>query len=558
MANIKRMASLVLAGAMIASIAGCASSSSSSAASSGSTASNSGAAASSGTEERGHITVSVYDRGNVPVNEGTIENNRWTEWINENGPVDVTFVAIPRVNPEEKLNVLYASGDAPDLVFEYSPAVKTPLYQQGMFMPISDMIEQYSTVYKARAEEFPSVLQVGSYDDGQVYQFCRINNSIVGRGLLIRTDWLENLNLEIPTTLDELKTVLKAFVDDDPDGNGVDDTYGIAISYQAGPTVDEMFAADEIIMTENGMEYGWDRLATQLEFKKFLYENNIIDKEYLTDTNGARATQAFVTGKLGIYPGLNNLTRTTFINDFKNLRENVPEAKIAYMLPVDVGYGNFIPTYGNPVQAVAVVSSTAKDPASVMKYVDFLCTTEYSHTFQYGIEGVHYTLDDDGIAILDDEKRKAELTWASDFSLLRNESTFTLSSPYQNFKMDDPFEAECYEIYKAGHQMHFEVIDEWDYHALSHSEHIPVLPKELTVVESNIVLDDIYDRCIVGGPDYTVEQAIEDAKAAWEKGGGEQIMEWWQNWYANDRDSAFLWEDMKAVIKANDFPNQLP
>ena len=57
---------------------------------------------------RAQITVTVYDRGNVPAAEGTIEKNRWTRWINENGPVDVTFVAIPRVNPQEKLNTLFA------------------------------------------------------------------------------------------------------------------------------------------------------------------------------------------------------------------------------------------------------------------------------------------------------------------------------------------------------------------------------------------------------------------------------------------------------------------
>ena len=94
-------------------------------------------------EERPKITVTIYDRGKVPASEGTIEENRWTRWINENGPVDVEFVAIPRTNSGDKLYVLFASGTAPDLVFEYSPAVRSTLYQQGQLMPLSEALEKY-------------------------------------------------------------------------------------------------------------------------------------------------------------------------------------------------------------------------------------------------------------------------------------------------------------------------------------------------------------------------------------------------------------------------------
>ena len=45
--------------------------------------------------------------------------------------------------------------------------------------------------------------------------------------LWIRQDWLDNLKLEVPTTIDELEEVMRAFTEDDPDGNGQDDTYGL-------------------------------------------------------------------------------------------------------------------------------------------------------------------------------------------------------------------------------------------------------------------------------------------------------------------------------------------
>ena len=49
-----------------------------------------------GSEAEKIITVSVFDRGNVPASEGTYENNRWTKFINENSGVNVKWVPIPR------------------------------------------------------------------------------------------------------------------------------------------------------------------------------------------------------------------------------------------------------------------------------------------------------------------------------------------------------------------------------------------------------------------------------------------------------------------------------
>lgn len=106
-------------------------------------------------EVKKDITVSVYDRGNVAQDEGTIENNRWTKWINEKGPANVKFVAIPRTNSQEKINVLFASGSAPDLLFEYAPNIKNPLYDQKQLMPLDSLIENSSVDYKKLLQENP-------------------------------------------------------------------------------------------------------------------------------------------------------------------------------------------------------------------------------------------------------------------------------------------------------------------------------------------------------------------------------------------------------------------
>ncbi|TXK77656.1 hypothetical protein [Paenibacillus sp. N3.4] len=71
---------------------------------SGSTVSPTKAGASpSAPEKRGKIKISLYDRGNTPAAEGSITNNRWTKWINENGPADVEFVPVPRFESKQSL-----------------------------------------------------------------------------------------------------------------------------------------------------------------------------------------------------------------------------------------------------------------------------------------------------------------------------------------------------------------------------------------------------------------------------------------------------------------------
>lgn len=551
----KKTLALLMAGLMAISASACSSSgdggTSSQASSGGSSAAASGES-SGPQEERGSITATVYDRGNVPTSEGTTEDNRWTKWINENGPVDVTFVAIPRTGSGEKLNVLFASGTAPDLIFEYAPSVKTPLYQQKQLMPIDDMIENYSTNYKALTEQYPELLKAGKMDDGQTYQFGRINSIRPIRGVAIRKDWLDKLGLDVPVTLDDYYNVMKAFVEQDPDGNGQDDTLGMAIAYRASETFDQMIPGGVYGIVDGQYQYTWDRLQTRLEFKKKLYDEGLIDKEYMTDKNGARAMQDFVTGKVGIFPWL--ITYDQFLKkEFVTLKENVPEAEIEFIPYPETPWGvTYMPTLQNPVQMTAVVNAACKDPESVMKYVDFACSKEFAQVIKYGIEGEHYELVDGKAVISDQDKYNNEVSYNVDLGMLTNAfDTEELQAAYAGFDVTTPLGLEGYELYCQAMETYLN--PDYEYSDFSHSEHMPQLPKDLQTVNANINLNDIYDKAVVSGDSYTVEQAISDAQAAWEQAGGDQILEWYQNWYETEAQDAFSAEDMINMMIDQDY-----
>jgi putative aldouronate transport system substrate-binding protein len=511
----------------------------------------------SGPAPRGKITVTIYDRGNVPASEGTIENNRWTRWINENGPVDVTFVAIPRVRPEDKINTLFASGSAPDLIMEYAPGVKTTLYQQGMLMPVDEMIEKYSTVYKAFLATNPGLRKASLMPDGKLYHFGKTNEIYPLRSVVIRQDWLDKLGLKMPDTVEDLYQTAKAFAEKDPDGNGVRDTFGMAASYRARETINQMFQSfTSWVEMNNELVYSWDQIQARLEFLKRLYDENIIDRDFLSDSNGSKAMQDFVNGKVGILPWLIGWQSFT-VKEYATLKQNVPAARLAIMPYPRTRWGRFNPTLQNPVQLTGFVNADCKDPQSVMKYIDFISGDKAYLALQFGTEGVHYRMNGKLPEIIDQEKRAREVVWAADFQMLiPYEVKARFASPTDNFDLSKPLEKEGYDLYKASFKVYTDT--SVPYPEITHSEHMPQLPAELSIIGANINTSDFYDKAVVSGAEYGVAQALRDAKAAWEKGGGKQIEDWYRNWWRTQRNNAFLAKDIYDIVKQQDKYNKLP
>lgn len=129
----------------------------------------------------------------------------------------------------EKVNLDIASNDLPD-------AIQVTLDQLSKLMK-NDQIEDLTAVWNEYASDGlkenmgyqNNVSFIPASREGKIYGIplpYDMGNSI--SLMYIRKDWLENLGLKPPRTLDELMIVAKAFVEDDPDGNGKKDTYAIA------------------------------------------------------------------------------------------------------------------------------------------------------------------------------------------------------------------------------------------------------------------------------------------------------------------------------------------
>ncbi|ASA24877.1 extracellular solute-binding protein [Paenibacillus donghaensis] len=512
------------------------------------------AAEGEGAEARGSISSTIYDRGSVPNGMGTIEDNMWSKWINENGPADVKFVAIPRWESQSKLNVLLASGSAPDLIFEFGTNIRNQLFNQKQLMPLDDLIEQHSVEYKALMEKYPQLKQAGLKSDGKLYEVGRMNEVYPLTSLFIREDWLEKLGLDVPTTEEEMIAVAKAFTEQDPDGNGVDDTYGLG-GMKFGDTsgvYKYMFNANWVNLGDDGeVQVGPNNMKEATEFKRTLFQAGVVDKDFLSDKDGSKSRQDFLNGKIGMYAYMTADYLSFSSRELDTLMNNVPEARLKVMPLPKTSVGQFNTVWNNPVQMTAVVNARAKNPEAIMKYIDYLVKPETGRTFRNGIEGVHYKLEENGKpVIIDPDKYKNEVNWAADYSMLYSrleEGKYGYSET--QFNEEIPVQKEALRLFREAMEAY--MVDLPVGEGLTHSEHMPQLPKELQVKFTNVTtaVDDIYTRAIIGGSNYTVEQAVVDAEKQWETGGGPEIVSWYEEWWSKEKDNVLIWSDFYDIYE---------
>lgn len=148
-----------------------------------------------------------------------MNNNTWTRYINENfgkpNNAVVKFVPVPRSQEIDKLNVLMAAGEAPDISFTYDSATVSRYAKVNGIIQLDDLLAKHGkelTNYLGK-----TVLSYGLFGGKQMAIPAK-RTSLAWNGMFIRKDWLDKVGMPIPTTRDELYNTLIAFRDKNPGG----------------------------------------------------------------------------------------------------------------------------------------------------------------------------------------------------------------------------------------------------------------------------------------------------------------------------------------------------
>ncbi|MBO9609514.1 MAG: extracellular solute-binding protein [Paenibacillaceae bacterium] len=466
------------------------------------------------------ITIQYYESTPLPSEEGTWADNRWTKWINENSPVKVKWVPIPQAGGQavrtQKINTMLAAGEAPDLIWDWGREYPASLIKQGAIQPVDEFVEKYSTAYKNYLAKYPGLKAGVTYDDGKMYNFTvnRQYNPALDTGVYIRQDWLNKLNLKMPTTLDDLIAVGKAFVEQDPDGNGKKDTVAFAFDGTRQFTyIEHMFQAGQgYWYVEDGKpKYGptLDRYKDSLETFKKMYDLGLVDKEFPTDKNFDRETQLLTSGKAGMAIG-----HWTW-GKLLDLKKTVPTAEMVPLPMVSNKYGKngYARTPLDSTDIMVMLNKQAKNPKAAMEFIDWMLVKGWE-TMMFGIEGVHYKKEN-GVRVAIDQQKNAKEVYGSGYAIVKDYQTSVeeLAKP----KNPDPVVQAFNEMLVGGNKVFMKEEFRNDF---------PIGPldddKDKTVAAFNTELAQIRLKAIISGDKYTPSMAMEDIKKKWAEAGGEK------------------------------------
>lgn len=118
-----------------------------------------------------------------------------------------------------EFNIMLTNSPLPDIVQGDKNRINESAVE-GAFIPLDELIDQYAPNIKRVLEEHPEYVAGSAASDGKLYFIPNLYEGRASMGFYIRKDWLDRLGLSIPTTVDELYEVLKAFREQDPNGNG--------------------------------------------------------------------------------------------------------------------------------------------------------------------------------------------------------------------------------------------------------------------------------------------------------------------------------------------------
>ena len=316
--------------------------------------------------------------------------------------VDLDYLTVSSSEGDQQFTLLVASREKMDLMI-LTPLVYQQYARQGGFMDIKDEYPKYPTL----VEQIPQSGWDRTLVDGAIYGVPKLN--LEGKyNFYLRGDWLENLGLEVPKTIDELYTVLKAFVEQDPDGNGVADTYGYSTGnlmplYGAfgimGPYPANGGGIASAYYTLEGDKISANAISENykeaLQFIKKMYDEKLIDPEAFV-IKGEQVMQKFANSQLGAFSGWwNNAGSSLYRNyDMENL---APDAKILMLDPPTGKNGASGMGGQDPLNNVIAVSRDTTVLDAALRYLDYSMTDNGWKTLAWGVEGTHWLEDDAGL-----------------------------------------------------------------------------------------------------------------------------------------------------------------
>lgn len=366
-------------------------------------------------KEKVSLTIAIPD--NVKIED--FETNMQTLLMEEEVGVDLVFQIYPSTDFNTKINLMVMSGDPlPDIIIgSFKNAEVYAWAKEGALAPLTEYYADPDIAYeltKAIERTGTNFFTQMVMPDGEIYAIPALNQSYGNEfpdKYFLYQPWLDKLNLETPTTTEELYNVLKTIVTSDPNGNGIADEIGIAGygGIRAGSTVSGGqwfgYLMNSFIYNDNKINflnvdeegklyyaYTTEAWREGLRFIKKLFDEKIIAVESLTQDEqqwkSMINTDEMTVASL-VWTSTSQITTTDEeLPEYPGLkRAQLYDCVGALTGPEGVQYATFEPSAASPR---FIVSADCKDPETAFRFGDYMVSHQMSNLPRWGWPGIHW------------------------------------------------------------------------------------------------------------------------------------------------------------------------
>jgi len=368
-------------------------------------------------EEWPKISLYSFDRQDYKSNEDRVLN-----YIEQHNQVDIEIHT--GVWDDSQMDVLIAAGDYPDvitIVDSDNQGRFNKWVRDGKLIPFTaELTEGLPYLQQVLSDPRLADLRINGEFYGLPIKDELPLNSPGQHVFMIREDWLKTLNMKMPETLEELEQVLLAFKQRDPDGNKLDDSYGL-ISDGLASIVKSIMGAWGIPVDARSTGFlkvgdHYEYWVTQPEVKeairyvKGLYEQKLIHPDTLSAGSNVQIRPRFIEGRTGVI--IDNINFEELVKKEQQLQRNVPEAHLAVMSALAGPEGKQGYSVGSGYWGYTVITDRAAKPRKAAELLNYLLSEEGSKLTLYGVPDLHYT-EVNGQPVLNLEERSKDIGFHS-------------------------------------------------------------------------------------------------------------------------------------------------
>lgn len=303
---------------------------------------------------------------------------------------------IPSDTYEEKLNSILANKkNLPHIIaVDIENVNVVNAAKSDLFWDVTELLKEYKNLSQTK-----DIVNDNIRIDGRLYGVNRCR--FIGRiGVGYRKDWADQLGILKPESIEDLEKMMMSFTFDDPDGNGVADTYGLVLSKSS--------VGIDAILTWFGAPNGWyyneneelmpsfytEAYMDGLRWIRKMYELGCINPDFPIKDISVWPND-LKNGTAGMM--VQNLDDSRRVDDY--YKQNGIDAEISLIGAVK-GYDGVKRTLGTSGNsgffAITKAAETEEEVRKCLEFLDRMNEEEMMILADYGLEGRHYNYDEEG------------------------------------------------------------------------------------------------------------------------------------------------------------------